>query len=464
MSDDGLGARLHRRMQRLYPICRSISGAGLRATLDIIGEELDLDRHRVPSGSKVFDWTINDEWNVREAYIARLDGSRVVDFTEHNLHVMSYSTPIDAVLPMAELRPHLHTLPDRPDWIPYRTSYYSRNWAFCLAQRQLDAMQDDAYRVVVDSTIEPGFLDYGELVIPGESDEEVLFSAHVCHPSLANDNLSGIAVAIELAQTLLAQSRRRFSYRFVFAPGTIGSLTWLSRNPMVWPKIKAGLVLTGLGGDGRLVYKRTRDGSAYVDRCLSHVIEGLAGEVRDYSPYGYDERQYNAVGFGLPVGRLSRTPHNEYPEYHTSADDLSFVTEGQLAESYAAVRQVVAVLERDDVFRNLSPYGEPQLGSRGLYPSTGGKAASEAVMAMLWVLGYADEAHSLLDVASLSGLDLDTIADAAERLEAADLLARVPPDPLPVPPFPLPPLSADRSVAVAPLNATLTDEPAAGDR
>lgn len=427
MTDDGLGSRLRRRMDRLYPICRSISGDGLRATLEIIAEELDIDRHRVPSGTKVFDWTIDDEWNVRDAYIARLDGSRVIDFAEHNLHLVSYSTPIDAVLSMAELRPHLHTLPDHPDWIPYRTSYYTRNWGFCLSQDQLDGMRDDAYRVVVDSTIGHGFLDYGELAIPGERPDEVLFSAHVCHPSLANDNLTGIAIAIELAEYLLSLPSRRLSYRFIFAPGTIGSLTWLSLNPSVWPRIAVGLVLTGLGGDGRLVYKRTRAGNAYVDRCVGNVVRRFDGEVRDYSPYGYDERQYNAVGFSLPVGRLSRTPHNEYPEYHTSADDLSFVNGAQLEESFSAVRQVVSVLERDDTFRNLNPFGEPQLGARGLYPSTGGKAATDAVMAMLWVLGYADDAHSLLDVSSLSGLDFATIADAAEALEAAALLVRIRP-------------------------------------
>jgi aminopeptidase-like protein len=416
------GELLHSRMAELYPICRSITGGGLRQTLRLIGEQIPIEVRAVKSGTQVFDWTINDEWNVQDAYIADLDGRRLVDFRAHNLHLVNYSVPVRDRLSFEELRPHLHTLPDHPDWIPYRTSYYSRNWGFCLSQAQLDRLGPGPFDVVVDSTLGPGELNYGELVIEGDTDDEMIISSHVCHPSLANDNLSGITVATELAKALLAAERRRYTYRFLFAPGTIGSITWLSEHPDVWSRIRHGLVLTGLGGGGRLVYKRTRHGSRLIDRAAAHVVERAGGEVRDYSPYGYDERQFNSVGFDLPVGRLSRTPHNEYPEYHTSADNLDFVTAEELGASYSAVWEIIQILERDRSYRNLSPYGEPQLGKRGLYPTMGGKAASDAVMAMLWTLGYSDGNHSALDIAEVSGLDFTSIDEAVAKLVGAQLL------------------------------------------
>lgn len=422
--EGSLGEVLHSRMAELYPLCRSITGPGLRATLDLVAAQVPLEVRAVPSGTQVFDWTVNDEWAVRDAWVADADGRRVVDFRAHNLHLVGYSAPFRGRLTLDELRPHLHSLPDRPSWIPYRTSYYHRDWGFCLPHEQLEALGPGPYDVVVDTTIEPGVMNYGELVVPGESTDEVLVSAHVCHPSLANDNLSGIVVATELARTLLAREHRRHTYRFVFAPGTIGSLLWLSQNPDVWPRVRHGLVLTGLGGGGHLVYKQTRRADAPVDRAAGHVVRRRGGEVRAYSPYGYDERQYNAVGFGLDVGRLSRTPHGEFPEYHTSADDLAFVTPAELEESYAAALEVVDVLERDARHTNLSPYGEPQLGRRGLYPTTGGKSASDAVMAMLWMLAYSDGAHSTLDVAETAGLPFADLEQAAGVLRDAGLLRR----------------------------------------
>jgi len=411
-------------VERLYPICRSITGDGVRATLDILAESLPIERRGVPSGTQAFDWTVPDEWNVRDAYIADRQGRRVVDFRRHSLHLVNYSVPVRATMTLDELRPHLHTLADRPDWIPYRTTYYHRNWGFCLADEQLRSMDEGPYEVVVDSTLEPGELTYGELVLPGESAEEVVISAHVCHPSLANDNLSGIAVAMEVARSLSACSARHFTYRFLFAPGTIGSLTWLSRNADVLSRIRHGLVVTGLAGPGPLVYKRSRRGERDVDRAAAHVVARRGGEIRSYSPYGYDERQFNAIGFDLPFGRLSRTPHGEYPEYHTSADDLSFVKPSELAESYLAVLELLDVLENDETHQNLSPYGEPQLGKRGLYPSTGGKPATDMVMAMLWVLAYSDGSTSLLDIASIAGSDFAGLRGAASALLAAGLLGR----------------------------------------
>lgn len=424
-ADPERAARMRRRMERLYPLLRSISGDGVRATLDVLAETVPLQRVGVPSGTKVFDWTLNDEWNAREAWIADTDGNRLVDLADHTLHLVSYSTPVRGRFTRDELLPHLHTLPDHPDWIPYRTSYYNRSWGFCLAQRQLDGLGDGPFDVLVDSTLEPGELTYGELFLPGETDDEVIVSSHVCHPSLVNDNLSGLTVAVELAADLAARPRRRYGWRFLFAPGTIGSLTWLSQNPDVVPRIRHGIVLTGLGGGGPLVWKRTRHGDRPVDRAATHVLRRYRSELRDYSPYGYDERQFNAVGFDLAVGRLTRTPHGEYPEYHTSADDLDFVTDDELAESLAALTAIVDVLEHDATYTNLSPYGEPQLGARGLYPPMGGKSASDAVMAMLWTLGYSDGRTSLLEIAETSGVPFEWLHAAAADLLGAGLLAEV---------------------------------------
>jgi aminopeptidase-like protein len=417
-------------MERMYPICRSLTGDGVRATLDILEESLSpdslaLERQTVPSGTQAHDWTINDEWNVRDAYIADRDGRRVVDFREHNLHLVGYSTPVRATMTLDELRPHLYTMPDRPDWIPYRTTYYNRTWGFCLSDRQLQAMDAGPYDVVVDATLAPGEMTYAELVIPGDTADEVMFTAHLCHPSLANDNLSGLTVATEVARTLLSLESRHFTYRFLFAPGTIGSITWLSRNAEVLPRLRHGLVLTGLGGPGPLVYKRTRHGSRDIDRAAAHVVSRRGGEVRGYSPYGYDERQFNSIGFDLPFGRLSRTPHGEYPEYHTSADNLSFVKPEELVDSYAAILELVDVLENDRTYENLSPYGEPQLGKRGIYPTMGGKSASDAVMAMLWTLAYSDGSTSLLDIAGVADMGFPDIRAAADTLTGAALLRDV---------------------------------------
>lgn len=427
--DPTRAGRMRTRMERLYPLCRSLTGEGVRRTLDILAQDLPLERKAVPSGTQAHDWTVNDEWNVRDAWIADADGRRVVDFREHNLHLVGYSVPVRATMTLAELRPHLHTLPEHPDWIPYRTTYYHRTWGFCLTQHQLDAIEGadrGPYEVVVDATLEPGRMEWGELLVPGESSDEVLVSAHVCHPSLANDNLSGITVATELAATLLAGPRRRLSHRFLFAPGTIGSITWLRQSSERLGLLRHGLVLTGLGGPGPLVYKRTRHGDRDVDRAAAHVVTRRAGEVRDYAPWGYDERMYNSLGFDLPVGRLSRTPHGEYPEYHTSADDLDLVRDDALLEAHAAVLAVLDVLEGDRTFTNLSPYGEPQLGPRGLYPTTGGRSATDAVMAMLWTLACSDGHTSLLRIADRADLDFELLRDAAAALEGAGLLAAAP--------------------------------------
>ncbi len=418
--------RMREWMTEAYPICRSITGDGVRRTLDLIEEALPaglvLRRTGVPSGTEVFDWTIGEEWNVDRAWIDGPDGRRVVDLADHTLHLVSYSTPVQERLSLDELLPHLHSLPDHPDWIPYRTSYYHRDWGFCLPHRQLEQLEPGQYDVVVEATLGPGELVYGEVVLPGSSTGEVIISSHVCHPSLVNDNLTGVAVAIELIRELATRDHR-LTYRFLFAPGTIGSLAWLSRNSEVLPRIRHGLVLTGLGGGGHLVYKQTRRGDATIDDAAAHVARHHGGEVRAYSPYGYDERQFNAVGFDLPVGRLTRTPHGEYAEYHTSADNLHFVDDDELQESLAALIEIIQVLEQDQVVTNLSPFGEPQLGKRGLYPTTGGKTATDAVMAMLWTLAYADGKTSLLEIANTAQLPFAAIRSASDALVGAGLVA-----------------------------------------
>lgn len=415
-------------MQDLYPICRSITGEGVRRTLARIAADAPLDLVEVPSGTPVFDWEVPQEWNVRDAWIEDDAGNRVVDFREHTLHLMSYSAPVDAVMSLEELRPHLHSIPERPDWIPYRTSYYREDWGFCLAHRVLESLRPGRYRVRIDSDLAPGFLTYGECVVPGASAEEVLVFTHVCHPSLCNDNLTGIALASMLAAEL-RQSELRFTYRFVFAPGTIGSITWLARNEGGVSRVRHGLVL-GLAGDrGPLTFKRSRRGDTEIDRVAGYVLSSIspAARVIDFSPYGYDERQLCSPGFDLPVGRLTRTPNNEYPEYHTSADDFALIDRAALAESLFACAEIVRVLERNAHYLNLSPKCEPRLGKRGLFRSTGGRHPGEFEHALLWVLNQSDGSKSLLDIAEKSGLPFETIVAATDALVSVDLLRRIEP-------------------------------------
>ena len=410
--------------EELYPICRSITGNGVRQTLAVLQRYLPLEVNEVPSGTAVLDWTVPREWNIREAYIAHEDGTRIVDFGASNLHIVQYSRPIDALMPLAELRPYLHTLPAQPDWIPYRTSYYAENWGFCLTHSQLSSLSDGLYRVVIDADLEPGHLTYGELAIPGESDDTVLFSCHICHPSLANDNLSGIAVATMLARHLQTL-RPRYNYSFLFIPGTIGSLTWLARNEDKVGRITHGIVLSCLGDAGGMTYKQSRRGSAAIDQIVAHVLrqDQTPHNIRPFIPYGYDERQYCSPGFDLPVGCLMRTPNGEYPEYHSSADNLSLLRPERLAHSLAVLQRIVGVIEGDGVYRSRNPKGEPQLGRRGLYATMGGqRTASYDQMALLWALNLADGRHSLLDTAERAGLPFAAIRAAADALLAADLL------------------------------------------
>lgn len=420
----GTGEEMYALVERMYPLCRSITGDGVRATLDIVGEYIPLQRHEVPTGTQVLDWTVPQEWNIRDAYVADATGRRVVDFAASSLHVLGYSVPVERTMPLSELRAHLHTLPEQPKWVPYRTSYYRPDWGFCLAQETLDALPDGDYEVRIDSTLADGHLSYAEHVVPGQVSDEVIVSSHVCHPSLANDNLAGIAVATFLARAL-AEGTPYYTYRFLFAPGTIGAITWLARNAERVDRVRHGLVLACAGDSGQLTYKRSRRGDAGIDRVMRHVLDasGRPHRVTGFTPYGYDERQFCSPGFDLGVGSLSRTPYAGYPEYHTSADDLDFVSPEAMADTLAVCREAFAVLDRDRAYVNLSPYGEPQLGRRGLYDALGGRSdAKEAQMAMLWVLSLSDGEHGLLDVAERSGLPFETVAAAADALHGAGLI------------------------------------------
>lgn len=418
------GASLHALVAELYPICRSITGDGLRQSLAILSRLVPLRLEEVPTGTRVFDWTIPREWRIRDAYIEMADGQRVLSLADSSLHVVSYSTPVDATMPLQQLRRHIHTRPSDPGLIPYRTSYYADNWGFCMTQTALDALPDGDYRVRIDSELFAGSLTYGEYLHRGASEEEVLLSAHACHPSLANDNCSGMAVLAHLASRMSGR-RTRYSYRFIFAPGTIGAIAWLARNRDGVHRIRHGLVVAGVGDGGSPTYKRSRRGDAPIDRVMAHVLRHHAAEaqIRDFSPYGYDERQFCSPGFDLPVGLLQRSPFGEFREYHTSADNLDFVRPEQLAGSLSIIEDAIAILEQDRRLQNTQPFCEPQLGRRGLYAALGGDAeAARRNLAMLWLLNQSDGARNLLDIAERSGLQFGTLAAVAEVLEREGLL------------------------------------------
>jgi aminopeptidase-like protein len=406
------GATLHRHVAELYPICRSITGAGLRATLRYIGARIPLTLTEVPTGTPILDWEVPPEWVVRGARLATLDGRTVVDFADHSLHLLQYSEPVDRVVTRAELDAHLFSLPEQPTLIPYRTSYYARNWGFCLPHATRQALRDDAYRVQIDTALIDGSLTYGECTLPGEEPGEVLISAHCCHPSLANDNLAAIAIAIELAQWLAAR-RRRFTWRFLFAPGTIGAIAWLAANRDAAQRVRHGLVLTCLGDPAAPSYKRSRRGDAAIDRYAAHALGGA--RILPFAPTGYDERQFCSPGFDLPMGCLMRSPAGTFAEYHTSADNPDFVRPEAMADSLRVLQEIATLIEHDRAWRNTAPYGEPQLGRRGLY-------AEQDRMALLWALNLSDGRHTLLDIAERAGLPFTSILAAARRLEQARLL------------------------------------------
>jgi aminopeptidase-like protein len=427
MDRGNTGRQMYRLIEELYPICRSITGDGVRQTLAVLKEHIPLQTREVPTGTQVFDWVVPKEWNIRGAYLADRSGNRIVDFKDNNLHVLNYSVPARKRVALEELRPHLFTSAEHPDWVPYRTSYYQENWGFCMTHRQYMALKDEEYEVNIDSTLQDGAMTLGELVVPGESSEEILVSTHTCHPSLCNDNLSGIALCTFLAKQLMG-TRPRYTYRFLFIPGTIGSITWLALNEDKLANISMGIVVTLVGDSGGFVYKKTRTGDSLLDAAVLHTLKhsGASYSVREFIPYGYDERQYSSPGINLDVGCLTRTPFGEFPQYHTSADNLDFVKPDKLAEALSVYQRVFHVLENNRCYRNLNPKCEPQLGRRGLYNTTGGTNERQLnQMAILWALNYSDERHSLLQIADKAGLPFEDVRFAADRLLQCNLLEEV---------------------------------------
>jgi aminopeptidase-like protein len=424
---EAIGAAVHKLAAAIFPLPRSLTGDGVRETLRLVGEQVPLELTEVPTGTTLFDWTAPPEWNVRDAWISDSEGRRVVDYRASNLHVVGYSAPVRQTMLGADLRDHLYSLPDRPDVIPYRTAYWDEAWGFCVTERQREAIAPyEPYEVVIDASLEPGSLTLGEAVLPGDSKEEILLSTYVCHPSLANDNVSGIALLAVLGRHLAGRQLRR-THRLLFGPGTLGPLAWLSRNQGGLDRIRGGLAIACVGDAGPLRYKRSRRGASEVDRAAVHVLgQSRPGSiVEDFVPWGGDERQFCSPGFDLPLGTLTRTPHGAYPEYHSSADGLDLIGPRSLGDSFVAALEILEVLERNRCSRSLNPNGEPQLGRRGLYREIRGGPATDheaEQRALLWVLNQSDGTTSLLDIAERARLPFPVVAAAAEALLAAELL------------------------------------------
>jgi aminopeptidase-like protein len=411
-------------MTKLFPICRSITGDGVRVSHQIIGEYIPLETHDIPTGTKAFDWEVPKEWNIEDAYVLDPEGKKIIDFHESNLHVINYSAPIDNTISFDKLKLHLHTLPEQPDVIPYLTSYYDENWGFCLSHEQFLTLKDGDYKVKIESSLTHGSLTYSECLLKGKTNDEVLITCYTCHPSLCNDNLSGVVLATQLAK-LLVNRTLKYSYRFLFIPETIGAITWLSQNEDKINLIKHGLVITCVGDSGNFTYKKSRNGNAEIDRTVTHVLKHSEEQfnVVDFFPSGSDERQFCSPGFNLQVGSLMRSSYTKFPEYHTSADNLDFVRPEYLGYSLEIYLKVINVLENNIRYTNVNPKCEPQLGKRGLYNKIGGQNKQNLhEFSMLWVLNYSDGKHSLLDIAELSGLEFEVISQTATLLKENKLL------------------------------------------
>jgi len=440
-------------LRRLFPICRSITGEGVRQTLAALQEIAPFQLHEVPSGTECYDWVVPDEWTIRDAYVATPDGARVIDFQKSNLHVVGYSEPIDARMTFAELEPHLHTLPHLPQAIPYRTTYYKRDWGFCLSHEHLERMDRGAkYRVVIDSTLAPGALTYGEALIHGSSGSEYLISTYCCHPSLANDNLSGIVLWALLLRQLSSRPNRH-SYRFVILPETIGALAYLARNEESLKRVQGGFVITTVAGPGKPGYKCSFRGDSRVDRAVEQVFAELRLEHVRY-PFdisGSDERQYSSPAFRIPVVSVTKDKYYEYDFYHTSLDNLDFISAQGLVDTLKLYLLAIGNLEADLAYRSLNPHGEPMLGKRGLYPQTGGgiqqkaaggthaerryellagtEALGSELDAIRWLMFLGDGATTLLEIAGKTGLPMRQLHATAERLCSHGLLEPVVGDP-----------------------------------
>jgi aminopeptidase-like protein len=420
-----VGEHIHALASRIFPICRSLTGDGVRETLSIINDYLPLKIYSIPTGTQIYDWQAPKEWLIRDAFILDGAGNRIVDFKHNNLHVVNFSVPIRTQLPLSELKKHIHTVPDQPDLIPYRTCYHTDSWGFCMAHNDLLKMNDETYDVVIDAERRDGHLLFGEFVHDGETQDTFLLSTHLCHPSLANDNCSGMALLTHIGAALKSR-KTRFTYRLMFGPATYGALGWLKQNETELDQIKHGLVLSCVGDGGGPNYKRSRQGNAEIDQVMAYLLtrsDLQTARVHDFWPYGYDERQFCSPGFNLPIGSFQRSLYGTFRQYHTSADNLAFIKPEYLEQSYDLIFQAIELVERNYKPLNTSPRGEPQLGRRGLFDPIGGKQHdTDYTMALLWVLNLADGEHSLLNIAERANLSFEQIAQAAERLFETGLL------------------------------------------
>ena len=446
-----VGVKMYELMTELFPICRSITGNGVRKTLQIISKEIPLEIHEIPTGKNVFDWEIPKEWNINDAYIKAPNGQKIVDFQKSNLHIISYSIPIHKKISLDELKEHIHTLPNKPDLIPYHTSYYNENWGFCMTHKQFLELKEGEYEVFIDSKLDKGSLTYGEFLVSGKSKEEILITCYICHPSLCNDNLSGVTLVTYLAKKL-QKLENYYSIRFLFIPETIGAIAWLSLNEEKLLQIKHGLVVTCVGTSAKFTYKKSRKGTNTIDKTVIDVLKNsnIDSQVVDFFPYGSDERQFCSPGINLPMGSLYRSDTKviDFSEYHTSGDNFSIITKKALGETFKIYLEIISELEKnrksdnrklqinfeknkkkDLMYLNLFPKCEPQLGKRGLYRKIGGVSdlSNKEIfnqLTYLWILNYSDGNHSLEEIANLSNIDLETIKESAKLLETRKILKK----------------------------------------
>ena len=427
LNNNNIGIEIYSFIEKLFPICRSITGNGTRKTLELIKQHIPIEINDIPSNTKVFDWNVPKEWNIIDAYVKNSKGEKIIDFKISNLHILQYSISIHKKISLDELKNHLYTLEEYPNWIPYKTSYYQENWGFCMSYKQFQTLEDDEYEVFIDSTLENGSLTYGELFFKGEIEDEILFSTYICHPSMCNDNLSGVSLLTFLAKTLI-DKKTKYSYRFLFIPETIGAISWLAKNENNVHKMKYGVVATCVGDSGQLTYKKTKQGNTLIDKIVEKILVDSRDsyEIVDFFPTGSDERQFSSPGFNIPVGSLVRTLYGKFPEYHTSADNMDFMNSKSLQDSFAKYHSIIYVLENNMIYKNQNPKCEPNLGKRKLYDLIGAnKELPSNSNSIFWLLNQSDGNTSLLEIATKSNISFIDIKNMADILVSHDLLTIV---------------------------------------